>query len=671
MNRLLRYTFWIVLLSLLADGGLSRAAVKGSAGVRVYAKVDAETTIYPGDDFVYSIVIEGGAKPTKVDLSPILQFNPRRAPSGTSMQTVNDRTTISYSENYVIAASKAGKMNLPSVTVEAGGETYTTNPVEVTVSQPGTTDRMQVEFLLSEKQCYVGQPLVMTVRWIISVRWDGAAFDIPVFKSDEFDIENVSDPAAAQAAQQIAIHSVPVTITADRQLIKGMEAQVISFSKVLIPKRAGHTRLEPVTVSTNMAVGSARTGDFFNPYQIKYSRVSVQSEPVELDVLPLPEAGKPPQFYGLVGRYTISASASPTQVNVGDPITLTIRIGGSPYLKPVQWPELTQVPELADNFKIPSERASPVIEKGEKVFTQTIRANNDRVAQVPAIPLVYFDPQKGEYVAARTDPIKLEVAPTRVLTNADVEGTASAPVNREVEAVRKGISANYYGPEVLTNQSFSLLSAILHPGYGVLWSIPLIGVILSSVARFVGRSSPQSVARKRRRQAATVAVRQLKKIAKQSKAGKLYVVRDARRPSPISRAGGRHGYSHASGAFDSVPEQLLSAMKGYIADRFDRVAGSLTADDCHQIIAESVGDARTATKYRELITACEQARYAPLDAHIGADQDAKPMEMIHHMIDLVTGSKQARYTPLNAQIGPDQVTKAMEMIRLIEKQAGK
>ena len=52
----------------------------------------------------------------------------------------------------------------------------------------------------------------------------------------------------------------------------------------------------------------------------------------------MPEADKPAEFYGLVGQYTIAASAAPTKVNVGDPITLTIRIGGNPYLKPVQWP---------------------------------------------------------------------------------------------------------------------------------------------------------------------------------------------------------------------------------------------------------------------------------------------------------------------------------------------
>ena len=62
----------------------------------------------------------------------------------------------------------------------------------------------------------------------------------------------------------------------------------------------------------------------------------VSSQPLKLTVLPLPEEGKPSGFYGLVGQYTISASATPTKVNVGDPITLTVKVGGGKYLKPVQ-----------------------------------------------------------------------------------------------------------------------------------------------------------------------------------------------------------------------------------------------------------------------------------------------------------------------------------------------
>ena len=568
-------------------------SVISPAAVRVYAKVETETAIYPGDQFLYSVVVEGG-RPSKIDLSPLAAFNPRSAGSGSSMDLISNRTVIS--QNYAITAGKAGPLHLPGVAVVVDGQTYTTNPVDVMISAPGATDQMTLEFSLSQKQCYVGQPLVMTVTWAIIGRAEGGAFNVPVFQSGDFYIEDLSEPANVQPAQRISLHGVPVTIVGARQMIRGVEADGLAFRKILIPKQAGRLRLEPITATANLAVGRERTGDFFNPYRLRFQRVSVQSGAVELDVQPLPATGKPPQFYGLVGQYTIAASATPMKVNVGDPITLTVRIGGSPYLKPVQWPPLEQIPELADNFKIPAEKASPTIENGVKIFTQTIRANNDRVAQIPAIPLAYFDPQNGQYVVAKTDPIKVEVAPTKVLTNADVQGTGSAPVNREVEAIRKGISANYYGPEVLTNQSISPLAVIVNPGYMALWSIPLAGLIVSSIIRFAGRTSPELLARRRRRQARSTAVRQLR----------------------------------SAGSADSkeMHELLASAMKGYIGDRFDRIAASLTADDCYQIIAESTGDTNAATRYKELVAACETARYASVGADIGTDQVAEAIQLI-------------------------------------------
>jgi hypothetical protein len=581
---------------LLATLLASSMAASVEAAVRVYAKVEAETAIYAGDQFVYSVVVEGGSKPSRIDVSPLASFNPIPRGSNTSTEIINGQTSVSYSQNYVVTAGPVGKMTLPGVTVVVDGQTYTTDSVEVTVSQPGTTDRLSLGMSLSEKQCYVGQPVVMKVEWIITTRVEGGAFNVPVFKSDDFYIEDLSEPVNPQNVQQVAIGGVPVAITVERRLIKGVDAQVVSFSKVLIPKRSGRIPLDPISVSTNMATSQVRTNDFFNPYQIKYERVSVQSDPAELQVLPLPDVGKPPQFYGLVGQYTISASATPTKVNVGDPITLTIRIGGNPYLKPVQWPALEQLPELAGNFKVPSEKASPAIENGTKVFTQTIRANNDRVAQIPAIPLAYFDPQKGQYVVARTDPIKLEVAPTKLLTDADVERTGSAPANREVEAIQKGLSANYYGPEVLANQSFSPLSAVVSPVYAALWLIPLMALIASSAVKLARRTSPESLARKHRRQAAGVAIRQLKKVA-------------------------------SAEAVD-LHELLAGAMKAYIGERFDRVAGSLTADDCGQAIAQFTGDTAAAASYRELIMACEAASYTPMDAHVGPDEIGKAIELI-------------------------------------------
>lgn len=390
--------------------------VENPAQTRVVAKVEADIAdvpIYPGEDFTYFIIVEGGGKPSKIDITPLAAFNPRQASiSKQSIQVVSGRTTTSFGQDFAITAGPPGVMHLPAVTVVVDGRTYTTNPVDVTISRPGTADRMSVECQISDKKCYVGQPLVMTVRWIVTARVKQGAFDVPVFKSNDFYVEDVSESSSANiaAGKQTVIDSVPVAVTEERQVMRGMEGTILSFRNVLIPKRAGRIRLDPLTVSADMAVGRERTNDdFFNPYRVRYQRVSVQSEPLELEVRPLPETGKPPEFYGLVGRYTIAATASPTQVNVGDPITLTIRVGGNPFLKPVQWPVLEQVPGLATNFKILTEKASPFLEAGTKVFTQTLRANSDKVTQIPAIPLAFFDPDKGGYVVAKTDPIKISV----------------------------------------------------------------------------------------------------------------------------------------------------------------------------------------------------------------------------------------------------------------------
>ncbi len=109
-------------------------------------------------------------------------------------------------------------------------------------------------------------------------------------------------------------------------------------------------------------------------------------------------------------------------VDVGQAITLTLNIGGSPFLRLVEWPDLEANPELASNFSIPPERSAPIVENGVKVFTQTLRANDSDVTRIPPIELSYFDPGRGHYAVARTQPIALEVAETKTLTSLSWNG---------------------------------------------------------------------------------------------------------------------------------------------------------------------------------------------------------------------------------------------------------
>ena len=318
----IRYmALWVAMLL-----GLSTAAASPAA-VRVYAKVEAETALYAGEEFTYSVVVEGG-RPSKIDISSLAAFGPRSADSGTTMNMVNSRATVSYFQNYVITAGKAGAMHLPPVTVVVDGQTYTTNPVDVTVSQPGATDQMSLELLISEKQCYVGQPLVMTVKWTVMTRVQQGTLDIPVFKSDDFYLEDTSESTNVLAREQTTIHGVPVTVTEERQLIRGVEGAILVVSQGPDPETVRPPSARPGQHLREHRRGARAVGRFLQPLPAEVRARLAQSEPVELEVQPLPETGKPPEFYGLVGQYTIAASAAPTKVNVGDPITLTIRIGG-------------------------------------------------------------------------------------------------------------------------------------------------------------------------------------------------------------------------------------------------------------------------------------------------------------------------------------------------------
>jgi len=561
------------------------ALVAPAAGqVSVSAQVDTGKDIYVGDSFGYYIVIAGSDKAGQVDLEPLRPYNPRSTgdQKRTSTNIVGSKVTTVTTTimTYALTINQAGPVQLPSVTVQVDGRTYRTDPVNVNVVQPGTTDRLDLEMILSERQCFVGQAVLLTIKFYYSAEIQNSQFNIPVLGSDAFYFEN-PDVANQQAQEYDLGTGTTVLVSKTNEVHKGRQSTLITLRKVLIPKTAGRLQIDPTTVSTDVAV--ARSNSFFGP-QYRYKRFMVKSEQAELNVLPLPSEGKPAEFYGLVGRYTIEASATPVQVNVGDPITLNIRVGGGAYLKPVRWPDLEQVPGLAENFKIPSQKASPTVSDGFKVFTQTIRANNDKVTEIPSIPLAYFDAETGKYVIAHTEPIKLDVAPTKVLTNADLEGADFVPVNREVEAIKKGLSANYEDLDVLKDMSFSPVAALANPGYAAIWAAPLLALVSSVLFKLSTRTSPEKVAGRRRRRACGKATGQLKKV----------VSADRNRQS----------------------ELLVSIMKQYIGDRFDRTAGSLTPDDCYDAIAAVTRDQETAEKYRDTIAGFEAGRYAPMSIDI-------------------------------------------------------
>lgn len=586
-------------------GLIASISAYADGAVKISAQIDSSKDIYTGESFTYYIIIEGAEKAGQVDITPLMQFNPQHTGNRqqSSTQIINNRvtTTKTIIMTYSLRAASAGRINLPPLDVTLDGNNYKTNPLQVNILKPGTTDQLDLQMTLSHEQCYVGQPVIITIKFYVSAEIDDSRFNIPAFTSGDFYIED-PDTSNQQEREYNLGDGTIVRVSQYRTVHNGKEVFLISFSKVLIPKNPGQIIIEPASVSADVAVGTARSRDrFFDDFfgsRKEYKRFQVSSDPAALTVLPLPQQGQPSEFYGLVGQYTISASAAPAKVNVGDPITLTIKVGGGRFLKPVQWPALEKIPQMADNFKIPSEKASPTIENGQKIFIQTIRASNDRVTEIPPIPLAYFNVETGEYDIAKTEPIKLEVSPTKILTNADLQGLDSdfQPLNKEVEAIKKGLSANYEDLDALINQTFSPLRAAVSSGYSLIWAAPLIVLVLSALAKLFTHTTPEKIAAARRRNAAAKAVRNLKQITSLQTAL-------------------RH-------------QHLADVMKQYLGDRFDKTAGSLTSNDCFEIIAGATDDSDLADKYQKIIADCEAARYASYENQIDAAYIARAVKLI-------------------------------------------
>ena len=108
--------------------------------------------------------------------------------------------------------------------------------------------------------------------------------------------------------------------------------------------------------------------DFFDK-SVKgaHERFLVRSKPIRLEVKPLPRAGRPEDFSGIVGKFSLSVKAEPTVVSVSDPITLELRLSGHPFPQTISAPALEEQSALAYSFDFADEASALAVDGGDAV----------------------------------------------------------------------------------------------------------------------------------------------------------------------------------------------------------------------------------------------------------------------------------------------------------------
>ena len=573
-------------------------AAAAAQEITVQAYVESET-VYMGETFVYQIVVDGADNATPPDASAFgpdftAQFLGGQNSSSQSISFVNGKMDRQVQRRYImqfnLAPKRKGRLTIPAVPVTVKGRTFNANALVIGVDTPVETQDFKLRMSLSRSSCYVGEPVILTVTWYIGRDVEEFVFSMPVLGSGDFAIETPEVKIDQNKRYfRIPIGGQEVIAEKGTGTLDGRNFATIGFSKVLFPKRAGTLAIPQTSVQCAAVSGNLRGRDmindffndnFFGARRGAMKKYVVPSNGLSLAVKELPREGKPANFAGLVGEYKISASASPLDVSVGDPITLKVTLSGPDYLGNVDLPPLTDQTELATYFKIPDERADGKVAGKTKVFTQTIRAKNESVKEIPPITLSYFDSKKGRYESVSTGAIPIVVHSTKIVTAVDAEGVSSGPLGSPLEGWKEGIAYNYEGPEVLASQQFGLVSALESPPWLAALFVPLAAyvVLLSTTLA------------RRRREADT-----------EGRASRSAFRRLKKRLEAI-------GKRDVSGA--PLCEAVLGAMRDYLGDRFSAAGSTLTTGDVVRILGEKGASPEAIDGIREVMSSCEAGAYA-------------------------------------------------------------
>jgi len=332
---------------------------------RVQAVLERQDA-FVGEAIPMQIQIDGHDSPTEPDLSNIpdftLQFRGGRQNSSTSITNINGNwSRISkhgYIFNYLLTPKRAGQLTFPPVSLNLDGKIYTTRPLIIYAREPEETDDFKLRLNLSQEKCYVGEPVTLTTTWYIGKDVKNFEFSLPLLDDTRFEVINlIPDPKGINSQDEFEIPLGDATVIARRARgeLDGNSYTTLTFQQIVIPQQSGELTLPQATVACQALSayrgqrernpsGPFGNDDFFNDFfnqgaQKIYRTVITPSNEPRLTVVPLPKTGRPENFNGPVGEFTISAQAAPTQVNVGDPITLTLTVSG-PWVNRVKLPPL-------------------------------------------------------------------------------------------------------------------------------------------------------------------------------------------------------------------------------------------------------------------------------------------------------------------------------------------
>jgi len=383
----------------------------------------------------------------------------------TSINIVNGRSTHQIDFHYTIMPKETGQFTLQA-RVQYNGQVYESNELQVTVSDaPAEAGRAEgdlfVRTVLSQDEIYLGEKVVLTYELYSRYSIENLGF------TDYTSIDGV-------VAKEISADQ----LKAEYVYLDGVRYAKYEVMQLIIdPIRAGTVTIPAFNLQVNVIVDGfgGALGGLFSRTRPMY----LQTQAQELKVQPLPAAGRPKDFSGIVGELQLEGNYTKQEVQFGDPLSLLVTASGSCNLDSLKKLFPGSIPGFAvyETQKHSTETVQNNQYYAEKQFEVILVPQQTGLIEVVPVSISYFNPRTGQYEYAEIPGTTIQVAgsmPVQASSGGEARPTAVETVS-VVQVSYLDTSGDYFTIRISKQQLLWVLLGI----FGLLILV-LIGIWLAA-----------------------------------------------------------------------------------------------------------------------------------------------------------------------------------------------
>ena len=569
---------------------------------------NAPEVVVSGDQFRLSYTIN--SQKVRDFRAPSIQgFEVLMGPSrSTQYQNYNGVVTNSITFTYILMAEKEGTYTIPGATIVADGNNYTSNSVEIKVLPPDqsssnagsgssarssrnqansgkiTDKELFMTATASKTNVYEQEAILLTYKVYTQVNLTALNGDIPDLKG--FHTQEVELPNQKTFTLE-HYNGRNYNTTIWRQL-------------VLFPQQTGKIEIPSVTFegTVSQIVASADPFDaFFNGGNYVNINKNIVTPKLTIDVKELP-AGKPANFSGGVGEFTLSSSISTQELKTNDAVTIKLVISCTGNMKLINTPEVgfpqdfeIYDPKVDNKFNLTRNGLS-----GNKVIEYLAIPRHAGTYTIPPIEFSYFDLKSQSYKTLKTDAYTLNVAKGE--GNSD-QVVANFTSKEDLKVLGQDIRYIKTGDTQLTKKDDYFFGST---SYYLWYIVPLALFIALMIINRKQAMENANVAKVRTKKANKVATKRMKN------AGKLLAEKKS----------------------EAFYDEVLKALWGYISDKLSMPVSQLSKDNIEEELQKHQVADELIKEFINNLNECEFARYAP------GNQDEKMDKIYSSAIDVIS-----------------------------------